>query len=139
MGIRSAVTAGLTAAIVGVGLATGVVAPASASAAAHPTRALRYVHRHGRWVETASVRPSRINIVTYPRIGEYVANIRWSSWSRGSAHGHGTVWIRHSGRWTHHRTPVRLGRAFGQSPHRYFGTFWTNRHRYNWTNVSGWQ
>ncbi len=143
--ISKTVTAGVAALALGGMAATTAATTASASpASTHQTRALQYKVINGHWRETASVRPSRINIITQvrPVVTTYIKGIHWSSWKHSSASGYGTIYYKNSGGlgWTHRGASIHLGGLFGEAPsYLYYGLLKTDGSRYTWSNVGGWR
>ena len=112
-------------------------APMTSSRPAVP-QVLQYKVVNGHWLETASVKPSRINIRTGIRtvIKEYINHIRWTSTKPYSITGRGTV---HYQNGSHHSAYVRVYNPdIGLGKHKYFGNMKVGGTKYAWDNVSGW-
>ena len=119
----------------------GIISTTAASAApsSRPVpQVLQYKVVNGHWLETASVKPSRINVRTGIRtvIKEYINHINWTSTKPGSITGRGTVHYRNG---SHHSAYVRVYNPdIGLGKHRYFGNLNVGGTKYSWTVVGGW-
>lgn len=119
----------------------GILSTTAASAApsSRPVpQVLQYKVVNHHWLETASVKPSRINVRTGIRtvIKEYVNHIRWTSTKPYSITGRGTV---HYQNGSHHSAYVRVYNPdIGQGKYRYFGNLNVGGTKYSWTVVGGW-
>ena len=136
--VKTAALAG-TAVMALAGILSTTAASAAPVASSRPApQVLQYKVVNGHWLETASVKPSRINVRTGIRtvIKEYINHISWTSTKPGSITGRGTVHYRNG---SHHSAYVRVYNPdIGQGRHKYFGNLNVGGTKYEWFNVPGW-